>query len=96
MGTWRAAEANAVMLTHKQPPTPSTLTKQDSRSRDAVRAGNVEREQEMPAEVRRAVMCTWHPPPLFCVLTARCRSWATSAPTCEHMNVLNVVGIHPW
>jgi hypothetical protein len=46
------------MLAQKQPPTPSTLTKQDSRSRDAVRAGNVEREQEMPAEVRRAVIST--------------------------------------
>jgi len=38
------------MLEHKQPPTPSTLTKQDSRSRDADRAREIEREQEMPAE----------------------------------------------
>lgn len=43
--------ADAVMLEHHQPQTPSTLVKQDSRSRDADRA-RIEREQEMPAEVQ--------------------------------------------
>jgi len=48
------------MLAQKNPPTPSTLTKQDSRSRDASddRAREIEREQEMPAEVFRPALIT--------------------------------------
>ena len=46
-----AARPWAVMQAQKQPPTPSTLSKQDGRSRDAERAREVEREQELPVEV---------------------------------------------
>ena len=39
------AALDALMLTQQQPPTPSTLSKQDSRSRDAERVRETEREE---------------------------------------------------
>jgi hypothetical protein len=44
----RLGAVDAVMLAQKQPPTPSTTSKQDGRSRDA---WEVEREHDLPMEV---------------------------------------------